>query len=302
MKIYTVIVTYNAENWIEQCMQSLLQSSIQTEVVIVDNCSTDRTISLIYEKFGSAKLISSKENLGFGKANNIGIQHAIDYAADYIFLLNQDAFVMPQCIEQLVAVHKNYSEYGILSPMQYYTGKRLDFLFEEFCRRYTPEILSSESLETIYETSFINAAAWLLSVACVKKTGLFNPVFSHYGEDREYTSRVLYHGYKIGIVPEATAFHKRKQVSFLKNSPSFKTEVAKLYNIALAFASDVQHNFFRQLIVSELYILKNILRGLASFHFQSLAAGTLVSIKIVLNSFMIVRNRNNVKGEGCFLS
>lgn len=302
MKLYTVIVSYNAESWIEKCVGSLLRSSLQTDIVVVDNHSSDNTVSIIKQQFPELTLFARPDNLGFGKANNVGIQYALQNNADYIFLLNQDAHVAPDCLEQLVDIAEKNTHYGIISPMQYYSKQRLDFLFEDFCTRYAPKILSETPLKPVYEISFVNAAVWLIRASCARKTGLFNPVFTHYGEDREYASRVLYHGYKLGVATQAVAYHERKQESFLRARPSVKKETAKLYNIALAFASDINHSFLRQIIVAKLFVFKNMLRGMAMLRFQSFFAGLTVLCKLAANGLNILKNRKNVRQEGAFLS
>jgi len=302
MKLYTVIVSYNAVAWIEKCVGSLRRSSLQTEIVVVDNNSSDTTISMLKEQFPEVILFAETENLGFGKANNVGIQYALENNADYIFLLNQDAHVDSDCLEHLVGVAEKNRQYGIISPMQYYSQQKLDFLFENFCARYAPEMLSDNPLKPVYEISFVNAAVWLIRASCARKAGLFNPVFSHYGEDREYAARVLYHGYKLAIATDAVAYHERKQKSFLHANPSVKQETAKLYNIAVAFASDINHNYLRQLIVAKLFVGKNVLKGIAMLRFQSLFVGPKVLFKLAANSFSIAKSRKAIRKEGAFLA
>ena len=60
----------------------------------------------------------SAENLGFGRANNLGLQYALDNRYDYVYLLNQDAWIFPDTFETLVDISKRYPEYGIISPLQ----------------------------------------------------------------------------------------------------------------------------------------------------------------------------------------
>src|SRR6218665_377600 len=115
-KIFTIIVTYNGAAWIETCMKQLLQSTVSTEIIVIDNCSTDDTISILKKFEGKFLLITSDKNLGFGAGNNIGIQHAIKNNASFIFLLNQDAYVEKDCIEKSVEALQANPEYGIISP------------------------------------------------------------------------------------------------------------------------------------------------------------------------------------------
>lgn len=82
-KIYFIIVTYNAMKWAEKCFSSLRNSSIPVHTIVVDNGSIDGTQDYIKSQFPDVELIQSAENLGFGKANNIGIEKAYKNGADF---------------------------------------------------------------------------------------------------------------------------------------------------------------------------------------------------------------------------
>jgi GT2 family glycosyltransferase len=212
LKIYTIIVTYNGMQWIERCINSLLNSSLKTHIIVIDNLSTDGTPVFISQHFPQVELIRSDVNLGFGKGNNIGMQKALEFEADYVFLLNQDAWAEPNTMEQLVEVQKSNKEYGILSPV-HLNGKNdgLETKFAEYASAdNTPDLLSDlyiGNLKQVYTSNFVNAAAWLISAECLQKVGGFNPLFPHYGEDEEYIMRTQYKQFKVGIVPHAKVTH-----------------------------------------------------------------------------------------------
>ena len=212
MKIYTIIVTYNGMAWVEKCLKSLQTSTMPTHIIVIDNCSTDKTPVFIEQNFPDVELIRSQENLGFGKGNNIGFKKALEKNADYVFLLNQDAWVQPDTIQKLVEVHTKNIEYGVLSPVHLNgTEKELETKFAEYAGpENTPEFLSdlyTQQLKPIYTAKFVNAAAWLISRDCLSKTGGFNPLFPHYGEDEDYINRIKFWKFKVGIVPNALITH-----------------------------------------------------------------------------------------------
>ena len=218
MKIITLIVTYNAlrNNWLSNCIDSLNKSSLKTEILIVDNASTDETVRFIKENYPEIDLIESKENLGFGKGNNLGISKALKDGADYIFLLNQDTIVQENTIARLVEVAQKNHDFAILSPIHlYYTGNELEFHFAEFMKiKETPHFYRDHILNTVkevYETKFVNAAAWMMPRKTFMEIGGFDPIFRHYAEDDNYCHRVLYHQYKIGVVSGAYIFHDSNQ-------------------------------------------------------------------------------------------
>ncbi len=115
-KTLVIIVTYNAHNWIHQCLNSV--DITKYDVMVIDNKSTDNTVDIIKTQYPKVELICSKENLGFGKANNIGLQKVLDEGYDYAFLLNQDAWIEKDTIDRLINLSEKYPDYGIISPLQ----------------------------------------------------------------------------------------------------------------------------------------------------------------------------------------
>lgn len=123
MKILVIIVSYNFERWIKPCLDSLRQSDIPLSVVVVDNASQDRTVERVRKEYPEVRLLPQQENLGFGKANNIGFRIALQEGFDFVFLLNEDAWVDSGTIRTLAETSMRHPEYGILSPI-HLTGNR----------------------------------------------------------------------------------------------------------------------------------------------------------------------------------
>lgn len=216
-KVKIIIVTFQASKWIRTCLQSVILHHNLEDTIIVDNASTDGTTEIIKKEFFDAHLIELKENLGFGRANNIGIQEALQQDADFAFLLNQDAYLTDNCLQQIIEVSNQYPEYGILSPFHLSgSGQALDYNFQKYLAggvepSYFDHLIINGELKLVYDIPFVNAAAWLITRACLELVGGFNPSFFHYGEDNNYCKRVLYHGLKIGVVPKTFVIHDREQ-------------------------------------------------------------------------------------------
>lgn len=210
-KLLVIIVTYNGMSWIERCLNSIKDSSISADVFIVDNGSSDGTIEYIKSRCDVHKFIISENNLGFGKANNIGLEYALNNNYDFVYLLNQDAWVEPDVFEKLISLQQTNKEFGILSPLQLNRDKnKLDQNFIDCCPKAMISDAMCNRLSNLYETKTVMAAHWLLSRECILKIGLFSPTFPHYGEDDNYIQRTKYHHLKIGIVPIAKAVHDRE--------------------------------------------------------------------------------------------
>ncbi|SHE72233.1 glycosyltransferase family 2 protein [Chryseobacterium vrystaatense] len=218
--VHVIIVTYNAMKWVERCFTSLRHSSVPVQGIVIDNGSTDGTQKYIKNYFPEIHFIQSEENLGFGKANNIGIETAYRDGADFFYLMNQDAWLYENSIEKLLEVytqHPNHEEVGIISPVHIDgTEKRFDIFLDKYiaynCEK--TRLISDlyfQSLKPYYELDFINAAHWLLPKKTIETIGGFNPYFFHYGEDNEYVNRIHYHKKKIILAPGSKVVHDGKQ-------------------------------------------------------------------------------------------
>lgn len=212
-KGFVIIVTYNGMKWIEECLKSVLNSSVSVSIIVIDNNSSDDTVLFIKEKFKNVILLEQKHNLGFGKANNLGISYALKQNADFVFLLNQDAFLEQNTIENLISSAQINPDFGILSPIQLeYSGKFLEYYFYKFMaednsRAFFSDFVLKQDIKSIYDIDFIQAAAWFLPIDTIKKIGGFDPIFYHYGEDNNYCQRVKFHQMNIGVVPNSFIRH-----------------------------------------------------------------------------------------------
>lgn len=215
-KIATIIVTYNGEKWINRCLDSVLKSTYPTDIYVVDNCSNDDTLALI--KSYPVNLEVLHFNAGFGYANNSVLQKLMDSDYDYFFLMNQDIYLEGNSLKQIVDFSSNHPETGIIAPIQYDgEGQNIDANFQQY-------INLSIDKKNFYETTFCNAAAWLITKECLQKVGFFNSYFPHYGEDRNYCERAKYHDFKIAIVKETKVLHDRTQ----KMTPEKALKLAKI--------------------------------------------------------------------------
>jgi GT2 family glycosyltransferase len=218
-KIYVIIVTYNAMKWAERCFSSLRKSSIPVHTIVVDNGSNDGTQEFIKTQFPEVEFIQSAENLGFGKANNLGIEKAYKNGADFFYLMNQDAWIFENSIQNLLDVYENHQkkeEIGILSPMHLDGSEQfLDLFLDKYIsHNFENRMISDLYLnltKSFYEISFINAAHWFIPKHTVETIGGFNPYFFHYGEDNEYVNRLHFHGKKILLCTESKVVHDGKQ-------------------------------------------------------------------------------------------
>tara|TARA_R110000868_G_scaffold14457_5_gene67373 strand:- start:25512 stop:26420 length:909 start_codon:yes stop_codon:yes gene_type:complete len=268
MKVFTIIVTYNGIKWINKCLKSVVS---QSEVLVVDNDSTDDTIKFIKQNFPNVIILPQSQNLGFGLANNIGINHALKNHADAVFLLNQDAFVQQNCIHNLIESHNENLDFGIISPIHLNgNGSRLDYSFQKVTSMLTliSDLILRQNSEKIYEINFINAAAWFIPKQVLLTVGGFDPLFFLYGEDDNYCQRVLYHGYKIGIIPNATILHDSGNNNYVEGFPGTEKYYRQFLNSIYIKYANVNTNNFKKLKKLKLYLFKKVLKDLFFLKFD----------------------------------
>jgi len=250
--VITIIVTYNGLKWIDECLKSVQASKYPSRIHIIDNGSTDGTIDFIREHYPEVELTASPRNLGFGQANNIGMKKAVDERADYVFLLNQDAFVEPETIGSLIGVHALDPSLGIISPLHLNgKGTAMDANFLEYFLRsavteWAEGVLLEKGEQTLVRTDFVNAAAWLITADCLQRTGGFDPVFFHYGEDDNYAQRVRYRDFGIGVLTKARIRHDRESRPGAVTLPQ---QMKKEWVRILIYACNVRRPGYRAFIV-----------------------------------------------------
>ena len=283
--VFTIIVTHNGERWIKDTIQSLFKSIYSCSIVVVDNGSSDKTLKILSE-FKEIKLIENQLNLGFGQANNIGIKYSQKKKADYIFLLNQDAKVERDTISDLVNVLEKNKNFGIISPLHYDgKGDKYDFNF----RKYTDVNFGKKNL---YETKFINAAAWMIRSDIFLKYGTFSKEFFHYGEDRNFCDRLNYFKVKIGISKNSKIFHDREEnTSYMKNIILSRS---MLKSSVLNINKNIIHSYFVAFInvfgLPKYYFKKR--RNISSFIFTFFnLLGFYIKLLLLLPKMIIERNK-----------
>jgi len=187
---------------------------------------------------------------------------------------------------------------GIVSPLHYSADETtLDENFNTYFNRFKKE----EDSESLRIVPFINAASWLVSKDCFSKTGYFDPIFNHYGEDRNFCDRVKYHGFKIGVVKNAAICHDR-----MVKLNSNKIELQSKYLVL-----NQMINCNNSLLISLFQGLKSVF-GLSKFHFSSQGVLKTISlfIKLLLYYFNLLLNirtiiqirKNSIKGINGVLS
>ncbi|MFV5697643.1 glycosyltransferase family 2 protein [Flavobacterium sp. ZT3R17] len=113
MQLSVIILNYNVRFFLEQCLLSVQNAleTIDSEIIVIDNDSSDDSCAMIKQRFPNVKLIQNNENLGFPKGNNIGVAHA---QGEYVCILNPDTVVAEDTFVKVLAFAKKQTDLGIV--------------------------------------------------------------------------------------------------------------------------------------------------------------------------------------------
>lgn len=215
--ISVIIVNYNGLSFLENCFNSLSEnlSNLSYEIIVVDNQSSDDSVLFIKEKFPEVIIIESPENLGFGKANNLGVSYA---KGETILLLNNDTILLNK-IKPAVEVLYSQTNYGIVS---------INMLNKD--KKYIPAVGRFPSALRLLKVSFMNDkrreftdgkfditknyfAEWVTGAFMLmrKKDYLhlqgFDPEFFMYVEDVDFCRRMKNIGKTCVFIPSIQYIH-----------------------------------------------------------------------------------------------
>ena len=213
-----ILVNWNGQTDTLACLSSLSQLQYPNySVMVIDNGSTDDSVTTIRVAYPQVTVIESGANLGFVGGNNIGLDRARNLGADYALLLNNDTEVAPDFLQLLVEAAEADPQVGIVGPLIYYfdrpdvvwsAGGAIDWaggstrmlgLNEEDHGQFDP---------APHLVDFVTGCALLIKMPLVEQVGMLDPRFFAYYEETEWCVRATRAGQKILLVPRARIWHK----------------------------------------------------------------------------------------------
>lgn len=223
-KLSIIIVSYNSLDLLKNCLNSIFSQDYQDiEVIIVDNASEPSPAKLLTKKFPSVKLIQNKKNLGFAKANNIGIKKS---KSDYTLLLNSDTLVVKNALPSMIEFMDNHPRVAIASPQltnldgstQSNGGSlpRLSniaawMLFIDdlpIIKNIFPSYHRNSSYyQKTRSTGWVSGAAMVLRPQALDEIGPLDENIFMYGEDTDLCLRAHQKNWQVSTVSEAKVTH-----------------------------------------------------------------------------------------------
>ena len=230
MKLSIIIVNYNTYYLTKQTIESVLekQHPFDYEILLVDNASQDGSIEALEETFkeevseGNVHIIKNKENLGFAKANNIGMRKA---KGTYILLLNSDTEVEGACLENCLAQMEQNEKLGALGCKVVLPNGMLDhackrgfptpkaslYYFLKWDKKNPMKYGQYDALhlgeDEVGEVDALMGAFMLMPKKVLDEVGLLDEDFFMYGEDIDLCYRIKAAGYKILYYPKERIIH-----------------------------------------------------------------------------------------------
>lgn len=274
--ISVIIVSYNTGDILIPCLQSLYKSKgdFSMEVLVIDNASSDNSLSLVEENFPQVRLFANSENLGFAAACNQGYQHS---TGRYLLLLNSDAFVSEEALQNALLFMDSHPDCGLCAGKQVTPEGQLKPSARQF-----PSVLSKllimSGLQDRYPSSpFFGQADYryfdhespllvdwapgafnLIRRQMLDEIGFFDERYYMYFEEVDLCLRAQKAGWKSFFIPDAVVSHiggasaqKRKDREFREASADlilFRTRSEQLY-----FRKN--HGLFKTLLNTGLEIL-----------------------------------------------
>lgn len=201
--IYTVIPVHNRKNFTRECLISLRLQTPEHKVVIVDDGSTDGTKEMLQTEFPEVIVVEGDGNLFWTAAINLGIRHALELGADYIFTLNNDTIAAPDLLEKMLLWAERTPDallgaFDIVAKTMkpHYGGEVVIWRWDK--SRFLLDELKPDEQHGIHEVSLFPGRGLLIPRKVFDKIGFFEEkLLPHYMADYDFTHLARRNGFKI---------------------------------------------------------------------------------------------------------
>ena len=217
--VITVILNTNRRADTLAALASLARTTYpRHRVIVLDNASTDGSVEAIRAAYPQATVIELTENRGYAGNNNVGIRAALDQGADWVFVLNEDTIVDPNCLRALVDIGESAPDIGIVGPMVYHMDEPEviqsagGVLGPDWSSRHLGQNEPDRGqYPAPHAVDWISGCAILVRRAVIEQVGMLDERFFYYWEETEWCLRARRAGWRIVHVPQARLWHKGVQ-------------------------------------------------------------------------------------------
>jgi GT2 family glycosyltransferase len=210
-EVTCIVLNWNGWQDTIDCLNALKKCTYpHLTVIVVDNGSTDGSVVKIRAAHPDIQLLESKTNLGFAGGNNIGIRHALEHDAEYVWLLNNDTMPAADALPALVAKALADRSIGAVGSICYYAdapstvqawaGTRVN-LWVGYVRNSTvPQ--RDDWFHALYGASI------LIARAAIEDVGLLDDGFFLLWEETEFCLRLRKKGWRLAAAADSRVLHK----------------------------------------------------------------------------------------------
>lgn len=217
--VITIILNTNRCADTLECLTSLAKNSYPNQrVLVLDNASSDGSVPAIRSAFPEVQIIELQANLGYAGNNNVGIQAALQQGADWVFVLNEDTLLAPDCLEQLMALARQEARIGIVGPLVYHASEPevIQSAGGQLGRWWvSSHIGQNERDRGQYceprPVEWVSGCAILVRRQVIEQVGMLDERFFYYWEETEWCLRAREKGWLIFCAPGAKLWHKGVQ-------------------------------------------------------------------------------------------
>jgi GT2 family glycosyltransferase len=220
-----IIVTWNGKRYALECLQSLFAQPLDTsaEIIVVDNASSDGTPEAIRTLFPKVHLVENDKNLGFARANNIGLAAS---RGRYVCLVNSDVVIPRGCLESMLGYLQASPDIGVLGPKMLtpdgevgFSVMRLPTVWNTFCcalglHAIFPRsawfggfMMNGYPYDAVDDVEVLTGWFWMIPRVALEMVGGLDEQFFMYGEDIDWCCRFLKAGWRVVFYPGAQALH-----------------------------------------------------------------------------------------------
>ena len=225
LDVSVIVVSWDAKKHLIDCLNSLIenQDGYSQEIIVVDNNSSDGSAGTVEKEYPQVKLIRNEENLGFAKANNIGIEAG---SGKYVALVNSDIVVLGDCIKKMIEFMDRNPLVGMVGPRILNPDRTLQVSCKHFpsiwnnlCQVlglnyvFPKSVFFSDwfmdywSHDEQRSVDVLSGCFWMVRRAALDEVGLLDEKFFIYAEDIDWCRRFCQAGWDIKFYPDSEAIH-----------------------------------------------------------------------------------------------
>ena len=298
-KVYIVIPNWNGKDLIGKCLDSVLAQTNSSNIIVVDNGSTDGSQEFIKKSYSDINLIEQDKNYGFTGGVNAGMERAIDAGAEFVALLNNDAFVDNKWLKHLLKVSSQDPNVGIVtSKILRADKKHIDSTGDFYSIWGLPFPRGRNEIDNgqyDQQTTIFGASggASLYKVAMLKQIGLFDQDFFAYFEDVDISFRAQLAGWHVRYAPSAVVYH---EVGATSSKMGNFSRYHSSKNFMLLYAKNMPAKlYFKYLPLFVLQLMRwsisSLLRGKIIVFLRGVAAAILLHPKTLKKRRAIQKSR-----------